>query len=160
MFITTHAAIGALVGAVVPNRSLAFALGFLSHFIVDRIPHGDEHMLDGYKSGDKVKRAIAYVTIDSVIAMYVTLVILSNAPVDLHGAMKWGLIGSVLPDLVVGIYEVTKIGPFFRRFTAWHHRNHHHWIGKYRRGRDIPFKWGVAYQVLAAILLVKLAIIG
>ncbi len=160
MFITTHAAIGALVGAAVPNRALAFALGFISHFIVDRIPHGDEHMLDGYKSGDKVKRAIAYVTIDSIIAMYVALTILSNAPQAIHGAMKWGLIGSILPDLLVGMYELTKIQPFFRKFTAWHHKNHHHWIGKYRHGRDIPFKWGVAYQVVAAIILVKIAVIG
>jgi hypothetical protein len=160
MFITTHAAIGALVGAAVPNRYLAFTLGFLSHFLVDRIPHGDEHMLDGYKSGDKVKRAIAYVTIDSIIAMYVTLMILSNAPANLHGAMKWGLIGSVLPDLLVGVYELTKIQPFFRRFTAFHHKNHHEWIAKFRKGKDIPFKWGVAYQVVAAIILVKIAVIG
>ena len=159
MFITTHAAIGALIGAVVPNRYAAFSLGFLSHFVVDRIPHGDEHMLDGYKSGEKIKRAVAYVTIDSVIAMYVTLLILSNAPTALHGSMKWGLIGSILPDLLVGIYELTKIEPFFRRFTAFHHKNHHAWIGKYRKGKDIPFKWGVAYQVVAAIILVKLAII-
>ena len=160
MFVTTHAAIGALVGAVIPSPTAAFSLGFLSHFLVDRIPHGDEHMLDGYKSGEKVRRAIAYVTIDAVIAMYVTLLILSNAPSHLHAAMKWGLIGSILPDLLVGVYEITKIGPFFRRFTAYHHKNHHHWIGKYRAGKDIPFKWGVAYQVVAAIILVKIAVIG
>ncbi len=160
MFVTTHAAIGALVGAVVPSPTAAFSLGFLSHFLVDRIPHGDEHMLDGYKSGDKIKRAVAYVSIDAVIAMYVTLLILSNAPAHLHAAMKWGLIGSILPDLLVGVYEVTKIGPFFRRFTAYHHKNHHHWIGKYRKGKDIPFKWGVAYQVVAALVLVKIAVIG
>ncbi len=160
MFVTTHAAIGALVGVVVPSPTAAFSLGFLSHFLVDRIPHGDEHMLDGYKSGDKIKRAVAYVSIDAVIAMYVTLLILSNAPPHLHAAMKWGLIGSILPDLLVGVYEVTKIGPFFRRFTAYHHKNHHHWIGKYRKGKDIPFKWGVAYQVVAALVLVKIAVIG
>ncbi len=160
MFITTHAAIGALVGVAVPNRYLAFALGFLSHFLADRIPHGDEHMLDGYKSGEKTRRAVAYVTIDSVIAMYVTLMILSNAPADLHGPMKWGLIGSVLPDLLVGVYELTKVQPFFRRFTAFHHQNHHLWIGKYRKGKDIPFKWGVAYQMVAAVILVKIAVLG
>jgi hypothetical protein len=158
MFITTHAALGALVGAAVPNRFLSFALGFISHFLVDRIPHGDEHMLDGYKSGDKVKRAVAYVTIDSVIAMYVSLVILSNAPTELHSAMKWGLIGSILPDLLVGIYELTKVKPFFERFTAWHHKNHHHVIGKYRHGKDIPFKWGLGYQIIASIILVKIAV--
>jgi len=158
MFITTHAAIGALVGAAVPNRYLAFILGFLSHFLADRIPHGDEHMLDGYKSGEKVRRAIAYVTIDSIIAVYATMLILSNAPAAIHASVKWGLIGSVLPDLLVGIYELTKIKPFFRRYVAFHHRNHHQWIAKYRHGKDIPFKWGVAYQIVVAVVLVKLAI--
>ena len=157
MFVTTHAALGALVGAAVPNRFLSFTLGFISHFVVDRIPHGDEHMLDGYKSGDKIKRAIAYVTIDSTIAMYVSLIILSNAPANLHSGMKWGLIGSILPDLLVGIYEVTKL-EWLRRYTAWHHKNHHHWIAKYRHGKDIPFKWGLGYQIVAAIILVKLAV--
>lgn len=158
MFITTHAAVGALVGGAVGNPALGFVLGFISHFLLDMIPHGDEHMLDGYKSGTKIRRAVAYVTIDSTIAVYSILLILSNAPVHVHDAMKWGIIGGVLPDLLVGIYEITKV-KWLRAYTAWHHRNHHHVIGKYRHGRDIPFKWGVAYQVVAAIVLLKLAVV-
>lgn len=158
MFITTHATIGALVGAAFPSRALAFVLGFVSHFLVDMIPHGDEGMLDGYKSGAKVRRAVAYVMIDSVIAVYVILLLLSNAPAEVAPAVMWGIIGSILPDLIVGVYEVTKVKPFFRKFTAWHHKNHHHLIGKYRKGKDIPFKWGVAYQVVAAIILVRVAL--
>lgn len=159
MFITTHAAVGALVGAAFPSsRPLAFAAGFLSHFLLDMIPHGDEHMLEGFKSGSKVRRALAYVTIDSIVAVYTIMAILSAAPGTLHGAMKWGIIGGVLPDLLVGIYEATK-WRILRGYTAFHHRNHHALIGKYRHGKDIPFKWGFAYQVVAAIILVKLAII-
>ena len=159
MFITTHAAVGALVGAAFPNnRLLAFTAGFVSHFLLDMIPHGDEHMLDGYKSGSKVRRALAYVSIDGIVAVFTIIAILSAAPHSLHGAMKWGIIGGVLPDLLVGLYEVTK-WKVLRAYTAFHHRNHHAIIGKYRKGKDIPFKWGFAYQVVAAIILVKLAII-
>lgn len=158
MFVTTHATIGALVGVAVPGRGLAFVLGFLSHFLLDMIPHGDEHMLEGYKSGAKVRRAIAYVMIDAIAAVYVTLLLISGAPEGTAAIVKWGIIGSVLPDLLVAVFELTKIKPFFRRFTAWHHKNHHHIIGKYRKGRDIPFKWGVAYQVVAAIFLIRLAL--
>lgn len=158
MFITTHATIGALVGAAVPSRALAFALGFLSHFLVDMIPHGDEGMLDGYKSGSKVRRAIAYVMIDSIVAVYVTMLLISNASAEMATFVKWGIIGSILPDLLVGVYEITKVKPFFRKFTAWHHKIHHHLIGKYRKGKDIPFKWGVAYQVVAALFLIRIAL--
>lgn len=158
MFVTTHAAIGALVGAAFPSRAIAFGLGFLSHFIVDMIPHGDEHMLNGYQSGSKVRRAIAYVMIDSIVAVYITILLISNAPAGVASAVKWGIIGSVLPDALVAIYEVTKIKPFLRKFTAWHHKNHHHIIGKYRKGRDIPFKWGLAYQVVAAFALISIAL--
>ncbi len=158
MFVTTHAALGALAGAALPNPYLAFTVGFASHFLVDMIPHGDEHMLDGFKSGQKIRRAVAYVTLDAVFAVYAILLILSNAPERLHDSMKWGIIGSVLPDLIVGVFEITKV-KILRRFTAWHHRNHHHLIGKYRRGRDIPFKWGVGYQVVACLILLKIAVI-
>lgn len=130
----------------------------MSHFLLDMIPHGDEHMLDGYKSGAKVRRALAYVSIDAIVSVYAIMAILSNAPTQLHGAMKWGIIGGVLPDLLVGVYEVTKWS-WLRGYTAFHHRNHHSVIGKYRHGKDIPFKWGLAYQVVAAIILLKIAII-
>lgn len=158
MFVTTHVAIGALLGATLPSRALAFVLGFISHFLVDMIPHGDEHMLDNYKSGSKVRRAIAYVTVDAIAAIYVLLLILNNTPADIAPYVTWGIAGSVLPDVLVAVYEATKLKPFFRKFTAWHHKNHHHIIGKYRKGRDIPFKWGVAYQVLAAIFLVRVVL--
>ncbi len=157
MFITTHATVGALVGAIIPNPYLAFVVGFASHFLLDMIPHGDEHMLDGYKSGQKVRRAIAYVTIDSIIAVYVILLLLSNAPAHLHLSVKWGIIGSILPDLLVGVFEITKT-KLLRKFTVWHHKNHHRLIGKYRHGRDIPFRWGVTYQILAALVLIKIAL--
>jgi len=160
MFMVTHAAVGALVGGVVGSGPLAFTLGFISHFLMDMIPHGDEFMMDEYKSrnGSRVRKAVAYVTIDAIATIMAILVMLSNAPAHMHDAMKWGIIGGVLPDLMVGIYEATKL-KILRAYSAWHHRNHHHIIGKYRHGRDIPFKWGVAYQVVAAILLLKIAVV-
>lgn len=158
MFVTTHVAIGAIVGATFPSRTLAFALGFASHFLVDMIPHGDEHMLDAYKSGSKVRSAIAYVTVDAVAAIYILMLILGSTPEAVSPYVKWGIAGSVLPDVFVAVYEATKFKPFFRKFASWHHKNHHQLIGKFRKGRDISFKWGVAYQVLAAIFLMRIVL--
>jgi hypothetical protein len=151
MFMVSHAAVGALIGAAVPNSYAAFSLGFLSHFVLDMIPHGDELMLENYKSGKKSKarRAMAYVTMDAIITAYAIMAILSSAPTS--------IVGAILPDLLVGIYEITKV-KWLRGYVAFHHRNHHRLIGKYRQGRDIPFKWGLAYQIIGAILLLKVVI--
>jgi hypothetical protein len=159
MFMVSHAAVGALIGAAVPNSYAAFSLGFLSHFVLDMIPHGDEMMLENYKSGKKSKarRAMAYVTMDAIITAYAIMAILSSAPASLHGPMKWGIVGSILPDLLVGAYEVTKV-KWLRGYVSFHHRNHHRLIGKLRQGRDIPFNWGLAYQIAGAILLLKVVI--
>lgn len=155
----SHAAVGALIGAAGPNPYVAFGLGIVSHFLLDMVPHGDELMLENYKSGRKsqARRALAYVTMDAIITAYAIMAILSNAPPELHAAMKWGIVGGILPDLLVGVYEITKI-KWLRGYVAFHHRNHHRVIAWLRHGRDIPFKWGLAYQVLGAVLLLKVVI--
>ncbi len=39
MILTTHAIVGAAIGRLVLNPYEAFALGFISHFLIDAIPH-------------------------------------------------------------------------------------------------------------------------
>jgi len=39
MILLTHAIVGAAAGRLVSNPLLSFALGFVSHFIIDAIPH-------------------------------------------------------------------------------------------------------------------------
>ena len=39
MILTTHAIVGAAVGRLVLNPYESFALGFISHFLIDAIPH-------------------------------------------------------------------------------------------------------------------------
>lgn len=45
MILSTHAATGALIAALVPeNPVLGISLGFASHFLLDMIPHWDYHL--------------------------------------------------------------------------------------------------------------------
>ena len=46
MFLTVHAATGILIGKYTGNIYLAFIAGFLSHLILDIIPHGDQLILN------------------------------------------------------------------------------------------------------------------
>lgn len=151
MFITTHAALGALIAEQFPSHPiLAFFLGVASHFLSDIIPHGDSNLYKGFVSGSKVKRAIAYVMIDGVIAIFFVLFLFNSSLFDHRLAISMGIAGGVLPDLLVGMYEMFRV-PGLR----WFHRVHfffHNLISS-RKG-DLSFPSGFAMQLifLAALL--------
>ena len=120
MLITTHALIGALLGEKMPDAPVwAFAFGVASHFLTDIIPHGDSSLYKGYVSGLRVKRALAYVTIDSLVAMMFVLSLFNTDLIQHRLAISTGIIGSVLPDFLVALYEVFRI-----KRLRWFHRLH------------------------------------
>ena len=156
MFITTHALIGALVAKEFPHHPIvSFVCGMASHFLTDIIPHGDSNLYKGYVSGSKkkVRRALAYVMLDGVAAIYVVMWLLNTGPQVDRLTLTLGIAGGVLPDLLVGVYEVTRI-PALR----WFHRVHFffHNLVTSRRG-DIAFRSGLAMQLgLLAFIVTKM----
>ena len=151
MFITTHAVLGALIGEeLASNPALAFFLGLVSHFLVDIIPHGDTYLYKGYVSGTKVRRALAYVTIDGIATVLFVLFLFNTQTFESRAAVSAGIIGSILPDLIVGLYEVTRSNKL-RWFQRLHFFFHNIVVS---RKRDIAFASGFAMQMvfLAAIL--------
>ncbi len=163
MFLAVHAAVGALAGNAVQHPSEAFVLGVVSHFFIDMIPHGDEVMYEGFVSGNKVKRAIMYVGIDAIVTAVLIAVIFIRQDFFHPVSVEMGIIGSLLPDLLVGLSHVLK--PKKMRGFAWrlqgfqrfHMRNHHFLIKRLRRfERDISLYYGLALQALLLTVLVKL----
>ncbi len=154
MFLTTHAALGALLAELVPNHPYAaFAIGLGSHFISDIIPHGDTHLYKGFVSGTKVRRALAYVTVDGIIALFFSLFLLNVKPADTHLVTTFGIIGGVLPDLLVGAYEIKRI-KWLRSFHRFHFYFHNRISGTLG---DLSFPSGFAMQLLfLAALLTRL----
>lgn len=151
MFITTHAALGVMAAELVPHHPIiAFFLGVASHFLSDIIPHGDSGLYKGYVSGSKVKRAIAYVTLDGVVAILFVLFLFNTTFTSDRSTVSMGILGGVLPDLIVGVYEITRV-----KWLRWFHRVHfffHNLISaKYG---DLKFASGFAMQMifLAALL--------
>ena len=49
MFLTSHATAAVLIAEQIHSPTLAFALGWLSHYLLDAIPHGDDELLDHLK---------------------------------------------------------------------------------------------------------------
>ncbi len=145
MFVITHAAIGALIGEYSAGHpAVAFSLGMVSHFLTDIIPHGDTHVYKGYISGTKVNRAIAYVVIDAIATIFFVLFIFNSGLVSDKLTVTLGIVGGVLPDLIVAIVEVFKV-----RWLMWFHRLHFffHNLVCARKG-DMSFTSGFAMQIV------------
>ena len=145
MFITTHALIGALVANQFPHHpAISFACGIFSHFLTDIIPHGDSKLYKDYVGGSKRKarRAVAYVMLDGIAAIYTILVLLNMGTSPDRLTLSLGIAGGVLPDLLVGIYEVTRVPGL-----KWFHRLHFffHNLVTSRKG-DVGLGSGLAIQ--------------
>ena len=157
MFIATHALIGALIANQLPHHPvLSFVAGIGSHFLTDIIPHGDSKLYKDYVAGaskKKARRAIAYVMLDGVAAIYTVIALLNVGSSPDRLTLSLGIAGGVLPDLLVGLYEVTRVPGL-----KWFHRLHfffHNMITS-RKG-DVTMRYGLAIQAsLLALVCMKL----
>ncbi|TAK03276.1 hypothetical protein EPO34_04400 [Patescibacteria group bacterium] len=154
MTLTTHATLGAVIGGATGNPALAFVGGFVSHLLIDMIPHGDTGISDNFRvHKTRQNRAVAYVTVDAIVAILFVLVIANTRDIDHTRTFTWGIIGGVLPDLLVGVYEITKT-PFLKWFNVVHFFFHDFFVK--RRG-DVPLYYALLAQVvLIAYLQTKL----
>jgi hypothetical protein len=106
MTITTHSTLGAVIGAASGSIWVAFIIGFISHFLIDMIPHGDRELYEAHKTKNQVKSAYRFITIDAIVAIIVLALMFGVSPGHgINAIISAGIIGSVLPDLIVGIHE-------------------------------------------------------
>ncbi len=154
MTLTTHATLGAVIGHTVGIGYLAFIFGFISHFIVDMIPHGDTGMSDNFRVHKKRrKHAVAYVMVDAIIAIFFILLLANTRDIESMSVFSWGIVGSVLPDFLVGVYDITKT-PLLRWFNTLHFYFHDIYV---KRKGDVPLYYALMAQiVLIAYLQTKL----
>ncbi len=154
MFVTTHAALGALIGQQLPNSPFAaFVLGMASHFLSDIIPHGDTHLYKNYIAGYKRGNSIAYVVIDGIVSVFFTLFLFNLGLGDAKLSVSLGIVGGMLPDLLVGVYEVFRIPGL-----KWFHRFHFFFHNMVSEQHDMTFASGFAMQVLFLAGLVTLIV--
>lgn len=150
MTLTAHAAMGAVIGETIGNPLLGFVIAVLVHFLVDIIPHGDTFISNNYRIlKRRRKQALAYVTTDAICAILFVLFIVNVRDVALIRPISLGIIGSVVPDLLVGLFDVTK-----SKYLHWIFRLHfafHNIIIK-RRG-DISLKYALIAQIILVLLL-------
>jgi hypothetical protein len=130
MFIAGHTAAGALIGQqVAENPLLGFILGFVSHFLLDLIPHGDRHhVVDYFGQKSMLKKIYNAILVDSVVSVILVAVLMSYTTLNRIG-MAWAIIGSVLPDFLVGLNELAKDSRI-KWFSKFHFKIHNALIHK------------------------------
>ncbi|NBV87807.1 MAG: hypothetical protein EBS01_16400 [Verrucomicrobia bacterium] len=152
MTLTTHAAIGAAIGSAVGNPALGFVLGAASHFLVDMIPHGDNQLADLFRIHKKKRKlAVAYVTVDAVLAMYMVMTVFLVRTNGTHVAYAAAVAGSILPDLLVGLSDLWRISPL-KKFCKFHFFFHDFFSRKYG---DFPLKYALLGQAIFIAVLLK-----
>lgn len=152
MTLTTHAAIGAAIGSAVGNPVLGFILGAASHFLVDMIPHGDNQLADLFRIHKKKRKlAVAYVTVDAVLAMYLVMTVFLVRTNGTHTAYAAAVAGSVLPDLLVGLSDLWRTTAL-KKFCKFHFFFHDFFS---RKHGDFPLKYALLGQAIFIAVLLK-----
>lgn len=128
MFLTVHAPVGAAIGALAGEPVAAFALGFLSHFVLDAIPHGDEHLGHAMEHSAKVRYFVKLAAVDGILMTGALLALLTPWTAWPSAAVLAGIAGGVAPDVLQGLGEAFPERRWLAAFHRFHDYIHVHLI--------------------------------
>lgn len=108
MFLATHAVVGLAIAQRVDSPLAAFGLAFLSHFILDFIPHGDQDVYRDWEwKQQKRFRRVALINLaDLGILTGLILWFYAQHSLPQAALLSAGIIGALLPDLVTLFFPV------------------------------------------------------
>ncbi|WP_018500463.1 hypothetical protein [Parafrankia discariae] len=113
MIISSHVGAGAFVGMAVPRLGPALAAGFLSHLVMDALPHW------GTGPGTE-SEWLPIARKDGVAGLAAMALLTAAAPADRRIGVFAGMVGACLPDTdKVGRYFVGS-SPWPARFDRFH----------------------------------------
>jgi hypothetical protein len=161
MFITVHAAVATLAGSQIQNPFLAFFVGMGLHFLFDIIPHGDKELgkkffgfkMKKMKETEKLKTMAMYGSLDGCALVIYIIFIFKTFDFAKSDGVSAAILGGVLPDLLVGFYQLTKIRSL-KWFYSFHNKVHYLLLNKLQN--DIPLKYGVLLQGIGLALIISL----
>lgn len=116
MILTNHAITGAALASLTPNQPLVgFTVGFLSHFVLDAVPHWDYYLASFKEDGDNplnddvilngdFLKDILKIGLDGIIGLslsYLVFVLYFKISIV---AVLCGAIGAMMPDALQFVY--------------------------------------------------------
>lgn len=146
MVATIHLLAGALIGVLVPDESVAIALSFFSHYVLDLLPHIDPLTFTDHRLPHTTKQIIAVTTDTLAVIMLGALLYFTHQrwqPILLCG------LAAQLPDFLIPLEKYNWFYPFrrFHEMFHWQPKRAQNW-GWYIAGLLTPAIIGVVSLVL------------
>jgi hypothetical protein len=121
VLVTTHVLSGAVIGALAPDPVTALGRGFVSHFVLDAVPHW------GCEPEDLLKVAVP----DGLVGLAAIAAVGRLAVPERRFAVLAGVFGACLPDIDKPCELFFGRSPFPRWFDWFHaviqHEQPHRW---------------------------------
>lgn len=139
-----HALTGALVASAIKQPALALPLAFLSHFVIDALPHWN------YRIGNLKKRHMA-MAIDLIASLLLLVILSQTVNADAWVVFAGGILG-ILPDTMWLPYFLTgKPSAINKPKNPLHQfRRFHFWIqwSETKKGAAVEAVWFVMCLLL------------
>jgi len=123
MFLTIHAAAGLIIGKYIHNPPLAFLAGFLSHLILDAIPH-DPRYSKKWRVNENFKFFFIIMFLEAPLMILIGAWLFTIHKLILNWPTFWAVVGSIILDSLVGLdwlFPQLKIFSVFNRLNNWIH---------------------------------------
>ncbi|MFA4819039.1 MAG: hypothetical protein WC621_04310 [Patescibacteria group bacterium] len=115
MYLTVHSASALVIAKFIPHPLVALLAGLVSHFVLDAIPHGDEHLMrDHFPSWRNLRRPVGAAMLDGIVMLFLLLIYIATTPLPSYTTLILAVVGALLPDLLQAIYIVFKL-----RWLKW-----------------------------------------
>jgi hypothetical protein len=148
MLTTPHLLTGAAIGLATGNPVLSFAGGFVSHFVLDTIPHADGNFSPTPDVLNITFKDYPGIIFEILVGLSFTLYFTLQRP-EYFGVMILGAVGTLLPDLISNIPLWSKrirSLPVLKQFHALHHFvNHRPWS-------EVSLLTGITTQIIVVLL--------
>ena len=125
MILTSHAVVGAALSKVTSSIPGAFALGVISHYLTDAIPHYDyieeDFVINPHSA--KSKRMLWPIMLDGVTGLVVSFLLFPPQTYGDFLKVFFAVAGAMLPDAIQGI-EAYFPNWLTAQCNKFHHRMH------------------------------------
>ena len=148
MFLTVHAPVGAAIGALAGEPVSAFALGVLSHFVLDAIPHGDERLGNVPDRAAKIRLFVKLAALDGLIMLMVLAYLFTPWVAIPSLAVLAGILGGIMPDFLQGFSELLPGNRPLAAFRRFHDYMHVHLIPW-----ESPLMVGLVTQLITLVAI-------
>lgn len=132
MLTTTHLMVGATLSTIFPNPLISFPLAFLSHFVIDLIPHWN------WKPNTLFKQFAAIV--EGLFGLILVFILLKNSDQPL--IVLFASLIATIPDALQGPYYLWGSKNVVVRKMTQFQRSHQ---------GDLALPWGLIIQVAIVI---------